>query len=87
MNLNLSEDLDTFINQEVSSNITYDSPDKWVHEAIRDKIKNDYSYQAKMVALKEDIGIALEQSRNGEAKPLDMEQMLKELDEECLITK
>ena len=80
MQLDLSQDLENFINQQVETDITYKDASEWIREAIREKINNDRQYHDKLSALKTDIDIGLEQIENGQVVELDFEQLIKATD-------
>ncbi len=78
MNLNLGKSLEQFINNSVSTDITYNNASEWVRDAIREKIHRDREYYDKLEALKADIDIGIKQIKNGEFAELDFEALIKE---------
>lgn len=87
MNLHLGKELEAFIDGEVSTNITYLDASEWVREAIREKINNDRHYQQSIQALRADIDKSWQAADEGKAVDFDVEQMMRELDGECINTK
>lgn len=87
MNLQLGKDLEAFINSEVSENIAYVDASEWVREAIRDKINNNRHYQETMQALRSDIDKAWLAADEGKTVDFDVDEMMRELDAECIVTK
>ncbi|MFT4927676.1 MAG: antitoxin ParD1/3/4 [Phenylobacterium sp.] len=80
MQLDLGQELETFINHKVSTDITYNNASEWVREAIRDKISSDREYHEKLEALKADIDIGLKQIEAGQIVELNFDELMKQTD-------
>lgn len=80
MNVNLSEKFKTYIAELVESGL-YNNASEVIREALRLKMQQEQTYQAKLEALRTDIDKACKQLDKGEFSEWNVENFIDELDE------
>ena len=75
MNVSLSDTFEQYINKLVETG-TYNNASEVVREALRLKMQQDETYQAKLEALRNDIELACQQVERGEVSTFDPQEML-----------
>ena len=81
MHVSLTEKLDEYVRDKVRSGF-YNNASEVIREALRLKISNENTNEAKLVALQAAIAPAWEQAERGECTPFDLESIISELDQE-----
>lgn len=81
MHVSLTDKLDEYIKKQIESGL-YNNASEVVREALRLKIQADQTEQAKLEALRRDIGEAIEQADRGAFVPFDPDAIAAELDKE-----
>ncbi len=80
MNVSLSKTFEQYINKLIETG-TYNNASEVVREALRLKMQQDETYQAKLEALRNDIGVACQQVERGEVSEWNIENFISRLDE------
>lgn len=75
MNVNLSETFEQYIEAQLGTG-RYNNASEVIREALRLKMQQDEVYQAKLEALRSDIGKALGQVEAGQHSPWNKEEFL-----------
>jgi antitoxin ParD1/3/4 len=74
MNVSLTEELEEFVQQKVSSG-RYHSASEVVREALRLLQDHDTLYEIQLAVLRRDIAVGIEQADRGEVSLLDVEDI------------
>lgn len=74
MNVSLTPELETLINQKVESGL-YTSASEVVREALRLLKEQDILRQIRLEELRKEIAIGIEAAERGEVGPLDIEEI------------
>ena len=75
MNVDLSEQFEQYIAEQVKSGL-YNNASEVIREALRLKMQQDQTYQAKLEALRADIDVACKQLDDGRGVQYDPKEML-----------
>ena len=74
MNVNLSSKFESYIQQQLDEG-TYNNASEVIREALRLKMQQDETYQAKLDALRTAI---IQGEESGEATPFDIQDIIRE---------